>query len=103
MPDHEGVNETVLIPEQSNRTDLNFVCGVISVLGQFNWYNNHGIQMPIFQIRMNAEELPLLNLIQSATGLTETPRVYKLHNRKFAQLVVRRLSSIQKLIDALEQ
>lgn len=103
MPNSSSTNETTATPKQLNQANLDFVCGIISVLGQFNWYNNNGISMPIFQIRTNVEELPLLDLIQSVIGLPEKPRIYQLRNRKFCQLVVRRLDSIKTVIDKLDQ
>ncbi len=63
------------------------------------WVKQKSTEVPVFQIKMEVEEMPLLEIIKAKLGLEEKIYQYTQKNKDYILLLVRKRSVIQtKLI-----
>lgn len=74
---------------------LDFVAGLVNKCGVFMWVKQKESEVPVFQIKMEADELPLLEMIRSKLGLKEKIYQYLQNGKPYLLLLVRKRSVIQ--------
>ncbi|MBI2443683.1 MAG: LAGLIDADG family homing endonuclease [Candidatus Magasanikbacteria bacterium] len=84
--------------QKQPKISLNFIAGIISVVGSFLWVRQGKQVLPVFQLKMQAENKQLLEIIKARLGLPEKIYQYAHQNRHYALLLVRKRSSLEKLI-----
>lgn len=77
---------------------LDFIAGLVNKCGVFMWVKQKGSEIPVFQIKMEAEELPLLQMIKFKLGLKEKIYQYLQKDKPYVLLLVRRRSVIQNIL-----
>ena len=84
--------------ETNQIPSLDFIAGLISVEGSFLWSNQKGIEIPVFQLKIQGDEKTLLELIKNKLELKEKVYEYRHQNRHYALLLVRKRSSIENIL-----
>lgn len=86
------------LPSSNDLPSLDFIAGLIAGEGAFMWINQNGRHQPVFQLKMHVGELYLFELIKLKLGLKEKIYSYSHQGRDYVLLLVRRRSSIEKII-----
>lgn len=81
-----------------NPLSIDFIAGCISSHGFFSWTHQKGSRQPVFQIKMQANERQLLELIKEKIGLKENIHEYNYNNRHYVVLLVRSRFTIEEII-----
>lgn len=77
---------------------LDFIAGLIAGEGSFMWINQNGNQIPVFQLKMHADERPLFELIKAKLALKDKIHEYTHQNRHYVLLIIRKRSTIENII-----
>lgn len=77
---------------------LDFVAGLVNKCGIFMWVKQKESEIPVFQIKMEADELPLLEMIRAKLGLKEKIYQYLQKDKPYILLLVRKRSVIQTIL-----
>jgi hypothetical protein len=77
---------------------IDFIAGVISVSGSFFWSIRGKSKTPIFQIKLQAADKELLEIVQTGLKLSEKIYEYKYDNRQSATILVRTRETISQVI-----
>jgi hypothetical protein len=84
-----------LIMTESQLPSLDFIAGLVNKCGVFMWVKQKNTEVPVFQIKMEVEELPVLEMIKAKLGLQEQIYQYSQKNKPYVLLLVRKRSVIQ--------
>ncbi len=78
---------------------FDFIAGLVNKCGVFMWVKQKKSEIPVFQIKMEVEEMSLLEIIKARLELKEKIYQYTQKNNDYILLLVRKRSVIQtKLI-----
>lgn len=77
---------------------LDFIAGVISIEGAFMWIKQNEKVIPVFQLKMRADEQKLFELIKSKLKLKETVYQYNHQNRHYVLMLIRSRASLSNII-----
>ncbi len=77
---------------------LDFIAGLVNKCGVFMWVKQKNTEIPVFQIKLEAEELPLLEMIKSKLELKEKIYQYTQKGKPYVLLLVRKRSAIQTVL-----
>lgn len=80
---------------ESQLPSLDFIAGLVNRCGVFMWVKQKESEVPVFQIKMEGEELPLLEMIKIKLGLKERIYQYLQKDKPYILLLVRKRSVIQ--------
>lgn len=91
------------ITKNNELPSLDFIAGLIVGEGSFLWTKQQNTKIPVFQLKMPANEKPLFDLIRNKLCLKETVHEYNHKNRHYVLLLIRKRTTIENiLIPALE-
>ncbi len=77
---------------------FDFIAGLISREGSFLWIKQNGTEIPVFQLKMRADERPLFELFKEKLGLKEKIYEYTHQNRHYVLLLIRRRRVLEDII-----
>ncbi|MFA5061612.1 MAG: LAGLIDADG family homing endonuclease [Patescibacteria group bacterium] len=77
---------------------LDFIAGVIAIEGAFMWIKQNKKSIPVFQLKMRADEQKLFELIKSKLRLKEVVYQYNHQNRHYVLMLIRSRASITSVI-----
>lgn len=77
---------------------LDFIAGLIAGEGSFMWIKQNGGEIPVFQLKMHADERPLFEQIKARLGLKEKIYEYTHQNRHYVLLLIRKRFSLTNII-----
>ena len=75
-----------------------FIAGLVAGEGSFMWIKQNGTEIPVFQLKMHANERPLFEMIKSKIGLKEKIQEYNHQGRNYVLLLVRKRLVIEQII-----
>ena len=75
-----------------------FIAGLVAGEGSFMWIQQNGTEIPVFQLKMHANERPLFEMIKSKIGLKEKIHEYNHQGRNYVLLLVRKRLVIEQII-----
>lgn len=84
--------------EETKLPSLDFISGLIIGEGAFIWVKQGKLEQPVFQLKMQAIERPLFEMIKIKMGLTEKIYEYTHQGRHYVLLMIRRRSTIENTI-----
>lgn len=87
-----------VVKKQNKLPSLDFIAGVIAVEGTFMWVKQNKKTIPVFQLKMSADEQELFKVIKSKLNLKENIYKYSHQDRNYVLMLIRSRSSISNII-----
>jgi len=84
--------------EENYSPSLDFIAGLLNTGVTFMWVKQKEDEVPVFQIKMQLSQRPLLELIKNKLGLKEHIYEYRYTSRQYVLILVRRRSVIENTI-----
>lgn len=84
--------------QDTSDISLDFIAGVIVGNGSFSWVKQKGAEIPVFRIKINADERPLVEAIKKKLGLEEAIYEYTHAKCHYVLILVRHRSTIEDII-----
>ncbi|MEK7680801.1 MAG: LAGLIDADG family homing endonuclease [Patescibacteria group bacterium] len=77
---------------------IDFIAGLINTIGAFMWVRYNAREIPVFQIKIQVDQIELVQLVKQKLGLNEIIHKYRHQNREYALLLVRKRKTIESII-----
>ena len=81
-----------------NLPSYDFIAGLLTSTGSFLWVKQKNSDVPVFQLKMQAEDYALLELVKAKLGIKETVHQYSHQNRSYSLLLIRSRRTIETVL-----
>ncbi len=86
------------IPLNFPLPSYDFIAGLLTSTGSFLWVKQKNSEVPVFQLKMQANEYELLELIKQRLGIKEVVHEYTHQNRTYSLLMIRSRRTIETVL-----
>ena len=87
-----------ITPPNQPLPSYDFIAGLLTSTGSFLWVKQKKSEIPVFQLKMQAGDYELLELIKSKLGIKESIHQYIHQGRKYSLLLIRSRKTIETIL-----
>ncbi len=83
---------------KQNLPSYEFIAGLLTGTGSFLWVKQKNSEVPVFQLKLQAGDHQLLELIKKKLGIKESIHQYIHQNRAYSLLLIRSRRTIENVL-----
>ena len=97
-PPDQNHTRTTDVVQSGGLLSYEFIAGLLTSTGSFLWVKQKNSEVPVFQLKMQAGDHDLLELIKTKLGIKESIHQYIHLGRKYSLLLIRSRKTIETIL-----